>query len=110
MIENAALLRKPVPEPYRSFLRHLFISEMRSEGLLLLDEGEISEMAKKKAAAKPKYTYFVKKAIQDFAKDNGMMVGSDAYDAFNVAMHSALSAAADRCKENKRKTLKAYDF
>ncbi len=88
----------------------MFISEIAAEGSLLLDEGEISEMAKKKAPAKPKYTYFVKKAIQDFAKDNGMMVGSDAYDAFNVVMHEALSAAAGRCKENKRKTLKAYDF
>ncbi|TFF94767.1 DUF1931 domain-containing protein [Candidatus Thorarchaeota archaeon] len=65
-------------------------------------------MAKKKA--KPKQTYFVKKAIQDYAKSNGMMVGSDAYDAFNMAIHEVLSAAAARCKENKRKTLKAYDF
>jgi histone H3/H4 len=66
--------------------------------------------AKKAAAKGPKYTYFVKKAIQDFAKDNNMMVGSDSYDAFNLAIHSMLSTAAERCKENKRKTLKAYDF
>jgi len=66
-------------------------------------------MSKKKAKA-PTYTFFVKKAIQDFAKDNGMMVGSDAYDAVNVAVHMALSSAADRCKKNGRKTLKAYDF
>ncbi|TFG32819.1 hypothetical protein EU527_09315 [Candidatus Thorarchaeota archaeon] len=67
--------------------------------------------ATKKAAPKgPKYTFFVKKAIQDFAKDNNMMVGSDSYDAFNIAIHNMLTTAADRCKENKRKTLKAYDF
>ena len=66
--------------------------------------------AKKAAAKGPKYTFFVKKAIQDFAKDNNMMVGSDAYDAFNLAIHSMLSSAAERTKENKRKTLKAYDF
>ncbi|MFW9808492.1 MAG: hypothetical protein ACFFE6_03835 [Candidatus Thorarchaeota archaeon] len=66
-------------------------------------------MSKKKAKA-PKYTFFVKKAIQDFAKDNGMMVGSDAYDAVNDAVNAALSRAAERCKNNGRKTLKAYDF
>ena len=49
--------------------------------------------AKKAAAKGPKYTFFVKKAIQDFAKDNNMMVGSDAYDAFNLAIHSMLSSA-----------------
>ncbi|MHA2085815.1 MAG: hypothetical protein ACXAEB_08800 [Candidatus Thorarchaeota archaeon] len=66
-------------------------------------------MAKKKAKA-PKYTFFVKKAVQDFARDNGMMVGSDAYDAVNAAVYAALKQASGRCKENKRKTLKAYDF
>ncbi|MHA3963808.1 MAG: DUF1931 domain-containing protein [Candidatus Thorarchaeota archaeon SMTZ1-45] len=67
-------------------------------------------MSKKKAAKAPKYTFFVKKAIQDFAKDSGMMVGSDAYDAVNTAVHNALADAAERCKRNGRKTLKAYDF
>lgn len=66
--------------------------------------------AKKAAGKGPKYTYFVKKAIQDFAKDNNMMVGSDSYEAFNIAIHNMLTNAAGRCKENKRKTLKAYDF
>lgn len=67
--------------------------------------------AKKPAAAKaPKYTFFVKKAVQDFARDAGMMVGSDAYDAFNLSIHNMLAEAAKRCTENKRKTLKAYDF
>jgi histone H3/H4 len=58
----------------------------------------------------PQYTFFVKKAVQDFARDSGMMVGSDAYEAFNIAMHNMLTEAAGRCKDNKRKTLKAYDF
>ncbi len=66
--------------------------------------------AKKAAAKGPKYTFFVKKAIQDFAKDNDMMVGSDAYDAFNVAIHNMLTEASARTKGNNRKTLKAYDF
>jgi len=64
----------------------------------------------KKAAKAPKYTFYVKKAVQDFARDNNMMVGSDAYDAFNMAVNNMLSDAAGRCKDNKRKTLKAYDF
>jgi histone H3/H4 len=66
-------------------------------------------MSKKKAKA-PKYTFYVKKAIQDFAKENGMMVGSDAYDAVNATVNAALTHAADRCKKNGRKTLKAHDF
>jgi histone H3/H4 len=65
--------------------------------------------AAKKTAA-PKYTFYVKKAIQDFARDKDMMVGSDAYDAFNKSVHNMLTDAAARCKDNKRKTLKAYDF
>ncbi len=71
----------------------------------------MSKKAKPAKAAKgPKYTFFVKKAVQDFARDSGMMVGSDAYEAFNLAMHKTLTDAASRCKDNKRKTLKAYDF
>jgi len=66
--------------------------------------------AKKAPAKGPKHTYFVKKAVQEFAKDNDMMVGSDAYEAFNLAIHNMLTEAANRTKENKRKTLKAYDF
>ena len=61
-------------------------------------------------AKKPKYTFFVKKAVQDFARDKKMMVGSDAYDAINKAINNILTEAAGRCKDNKRKTLKAYDF
>ncbi|RDE15654.1 MAG: hypothetical protein C4K48_03495 [Candidatus Thorarchaeota archaeon] len=70
------------------------------------------EMSKKaKPVAKTgKYTFYVKKAIQDFARDKDMMVGSDAYDAFNNAINHLLLDAAARCKDNKRKTLKAYDF
>jgi histone H3/H4 len=60
--------------------------------------------------AKPKFTYFVKKAVQDFARANKMMVGSDAYDAINVQIDAMLKEASARCKANKRKTLKAYDF
>ncbi|MCK5266403.1 MAG: DUF1931 domain-containing protein [Candidatus Thorarchaeota archaeon] len=61
-------------------------------------------------AKKAKYTFFVKKAVQDFARDNKMMVGSDAYDAINKSVLDMLKVASKRCKDNKRKTLKAYDF
>jgi histone H3/H4 len=66
--------------------------------------------AAKAAAKAPKYTFYVKKAIQDFARDSDMMVGSDAYEAFNKSINNMLHDAAGRCKDNKRKTLKAYDF
>jgi histone H3/H4 len=66
-------------------------------------------MAKAKAK-KAKYTFFVKKAVQDYAREKKMMVGSDAYDAINAAINNILNEAAGRCKDNKRKTLKAYDF
>jgi histone H3/H4 len=65
-------------------------------------------MAKKKKA--PKTDYVVKKAVQDFARANDMMVGSDSYDAINKGIHAMLEGAAERAKSNKRKTLKAYDF
>jgi histone H3/H4 len=54
--------------------------------------------------------FIVKKAIQDFAKKNNMMVGSDSYGAVNKAVEAMLREAAARCKSNGRKTLKAYDF
>ncbi len=66
-------------------------------------------MAKKPAKAKFP-TFFVKSAVKTFAKDHDMMVGSDAYDAINDKIGSMLMSAAARCKDNKRKTLKAYDL
>ncbi|NHI83828.1 MAG: DUF1931 domain-containing protein [Candidatus Thorarchaeota archaeon] len=68
-------------------------------------------MCEELAKAKKSYpTFFVKSAVKEFAKQNDMMVGSDAYDAINVQIGKMLEAAAVRCKENKRKTLKAYDL
>ncbi|MFX0055955.1 MAG: hypothetical protein ACFFAX_08680 [Promethearchaeota archaeon] len=61
--------------------------------------------------AKKKYpTFFVKSAVKAFAKEKNMMVGSDAYEAINMAIGDMLTAAAKRCTDNKRKTLKAYDL
>ncbi|MFX1332431.1 MAG: hypothetical protein ACFE9W_12785 [Promethearchaeota archaeon] len=61
--------------------------------------------------AKKKYpTFFVKSAVKAFAKEKNMMVGSDAYEAINSAIGDMLTAAAKRCTDNKRKTLKAYDL
>ena len=54
--------------------------------------------------------FVVKKAVQDFAKKNNMMVGSDSYDAIDKAIQVMLKDASSRCKANGRKTLKAYDF
>jgi histone H3/H4 len=65
-------------------------------------------MAKKKAPGYP--TFVVKSAVKEFAKTKDMMVGSDAYDAINQKIGMMLEGASLRCKENKRKTLKAYDL
>jgi histone H3/H4 len=54
--------------------------------------------------------FVVKKSIQGFAKTNDLMVGSDVYVAINKAIGDLLRKAIDRCNENKRKTLKAYDL
>jgi len=70
---------------------------------------EENKMAKAKAK-KPKFTFFVKKAVQDYARENKMMVGSDAYGAINTSINNMLVEASKRCTDNKRKTLKAYDF
>ena len=65
---------------------------------------------KKKADKKPAFTFIVKSAVQEFAKKNKMMVGSDSYDALNMKIENMLKAAVDRTKGNGRKTLKAYDL
>ncbi len=65
-------------------------------------------MSKKKKAKIP--TFFVKSALKEYAKANGVQIGSDAYDRFNQEIANLLNAAFERTKNNKRKTLKAYDF
>ncbi|MHA1637235.1 MAG: hypothetical protein ACTSUO_03260 [Candidatus Thorarchaeota archaeon] len=65
-------------------------------------------MSKKKKSKLPMFV--VKSAVKEFAKGKNMMVGSDSYDAINNKIGEMLNAAAARCKENKRKTLKAYDL
>ncbi|MHA1654100.1 MAG: DUF1931 domain-containing protein [Candidatus Thorarchaeota archaeon] len=55
-------------------------------------------------------SFVVKSKIQEFAKKNNLMVGSDFYGALDKEIERILTAAAKRCTENKRKTLKAYDL
>jgi len=54
--------------------------------------------------------YIVKNKIQEFAKKNDLMVGSDFYGALDKEIERLLKVAAKRCTENKRKTLKSYDL
>ncbi|MEE9540073.1 MAG: hypothetical protein V3V85_01100, partial [Candidatus Thorarchaeota archaeon] len=54
--------------------------------------------------------YIVKKAVQDYARRNNMKVSSDFYAAMDKEINALLIAASARCKDNKRKTLKAYDL
>ncbi|MHA2082922.1 MAG: hypothetical protein ACXAEB_01660 [Candidatus Thorarchaeota archaeon] len=55
-------------------------------------------------------SFIVKKAIQDYAKKKSMQVSGDFYGALNKEVDALLDAAAKRCRENKRKTLKPYDL
>jgi len=54
--------------------------------------------------------YVVKKAVQDYARRKNMKVSADFYAAMDKEIDALLVAAAARCKDNKRKTLKAYDL
>ncbi len=54
--------------------------------------------------------YVVKKAVQDYARRNNMKVSADFYAAMDKQIDALLVAASTRCKDNKRKTLKAYDL
>ncbi len=55
-------------------------------------------------------SYVVKSKVQEFAKKKDMNVGSDFYGELDKKVEELLTAAAKRCTENKRKTLKAYDL
>lgn len=54
--------------------------------------------------------YVVKKAIQDYAKKKNVQVSGDFYAALDKKIEKILDSAASRTKDNKRKTLKAYDL
>jgi len=55
-------------------------------------------------------SYIVKSKVQEFAKKNEMNVGSDFYPELDKHVEMLMKDATKRSKENKRKTLKAYDL
>jgi histone H3/H4 len=55
-------------------------------------------------------SFITKKAVQQFAKSKGMQVSGDFYGALDKKIEKLLAAAGQRCKDNKRKTLKPYDL
>jgi histone H3/H4 len=55
-------------------------------------------------------SFVVKKAVQDYAKKKNLQVAGDFYGALDKHIEKLLDAAAKRCGENKRKTLKPYDL
>lgn len=57
-----------------------------------------------------KMSFVVKKAVQDYAKRNNMQVSGDFYGELDKHIGKMLDAAAKRCRDNKRKTLKPYDL
>jgi TRAP-type mannitol/chloroaromatic compound transport system substrate-binding protein len=54
--------------------------------------------------------YVVKKGIQDFARENDLMVASDFYDELDKHVEKLLKAAARRTTANRRKTLSPHDL
>ena len=54
--------------------------------------------------------FMVKSAVIAYARSQNIMVGSDVYDALNKKIEEMLLEAIQRSSDNKRKTLKAYDF
>jgi len=54
--------------------------------------------------------YVVKSKVAELIRSQGMMMASDAVDALDKVVESAVKTAIKRCKSNGRKTVKPYDF
>ena len=54
--------------------------------------------------------YVVKSKVADYIRSQNMMMSKDAYESLSGQVESMLSSSIKRCKENGRKTVKAYDF
>ena len=51
-----------------------------------------------------------KSAIFNYVKEKGFRVGADAYDSLNKSTLDQLDVAMERCEQNKRNTLRGFDF
>lgn len=48
--------------------------------------------------------------MKDAIRKQGCNVSSDVIDALSARVHEMIKEAANRCKENGRKTVRGYDF
>ncbi|MBE7437654.1 MAG: hypothetical protein HS115_04295 [Spirochaetales bacterium] len=48
--------------------------------------------------------------VKGYIKEKGCIVSSDAMGALNEKIYKLLDEATDRTKDNKRSTLRPYDF
>ena len=66
--------------------------------------------AKKGKSGGPKEMLLVASKVKAMIKAAGCNTAGDALDGLNGIVGSAIQEATARCKENKRKTVRAYDF
>ncbi len=65
-------------------------------------------MAKK--AKKGGEILIISSKMKDAIRKTGCNVSSDVVDALSARVHEMIIEAANRCKENGRKTVRGYDF
>ena len=54
--------------------------------------------------------YVTKSLVKDMAKNKGMRISGEAWDAIDNAIEEMLNKAFNRAKANRRNTLKAADL
>jgi len=52
----------------------------------------------------------VKSKVKEFVQGLGLRTSAEAVDALNKVVEEKLKKAAERCKGNKRSTIKEYDL
>ena len=63
-----------------------------------------------KAPCKGKEVLVVGSKVREYIKSKGLMCSSEVLGALNCCVHDCIDRAADRAKENGRKTLQARDL
>jgi histone H3/H4 len=54
--------------------------------------------------------YVVKSKVKEFAKNSGMRFAGDAFESLDELVKNALEKAAERAKQNGRKTIRGFDI
>jgi glutamyl-tRNA reductase len=67
------------------------------------------KMAKKKTSS-AKESLIVASKVKNYVRSKKMMTSTDAIGALSDKIYSLLDQAMDRCKNNKRSTLKPHDL